>query len=90
MANIFNSFASGDNNVFVDINNNWLKYFLGIEKGFFVILSLLYIIFAVVVVRQVTSLSKEVGGNFNLILTTISYINLIFSFFLVFLTLLVL
>lgn len=90
MATNFNLFASDNNNIFIDINNNWLKYFLGIEKGFFVILSLLYIIFAIVVVRQVTSLSKEIGGNFNIILTTISYINLIFSFFLVFITLLVL
>lgn len=89
MANIFNSFAS-DSGVLVDINNNWLKYFLGVEKTFFVILSLLYIIFAVVVVRQITSLSKEIGGKFNVILTTISYVNLIFSFFLVFLTLFVL
>ena len=90
MANIFNSITTNDNNVFVDINNNWLKYFLGIEKIFFVILSLLYVIFAIVVVRQVTSLSKEVGGKFNFILITISYINLIVSFFLIFLTLLVL
>lgn len=90
MANIFNSFANDNVNVFTDINNNWLRYFLGIEKTFFVILSILYIIFAVVVVRQVTSLSKEIGGKFNIFLITFSYINLIFSFFLVFLTLLVL
>lgn len=90
MANIFNTLATGNTNVLVDINNNWLKYFLGIEKTFFVILSILYIIFSIIVVRQVTSLSKELGGKFNLILTTISFFNLIFSFFIVFLTLLVL
>lgn len=90
MANIFNSINTGDNNVFANINNNWLQYFLVVEKGFFVILSFLYIIFSIVVVRQVTSLSKNISGKFNVILTTISYINLIFSFFLVFLTLIIL
>lgn len=89
MSTLTNSFINS-NNIFVDVGQNWSTYFLGIEKIFFVTLSILYIIFAVVVVRQVTSLSKEVGGKFNIILTTISFINLGFSFFLVFLTLLVL
>ena len=90
MSTTFNSLTNGSNNVFSDINQNWSRYFLGVEKTFFVILAVLYIIFSVVVVRQVTSLSRNVSGKFNIVLTVISYINLAFSFFLVFLTLIIL
>lgn len=86
LTSIFNNSTT----VVTDINQNWLKYFLGVEKIFFVIISILFIIFAFIIVKQVKSLSHRTSSSFNAVLIAISYINLIFSFLLTFLTILVL
>jgi hypothetical protein len=69
--------------------NNLQFYFLGITKVFFIIGAIFYIIFALIVVKQVTSMSKSVVDKLNPLLITFSYIHLIFSIIL-FLTMLAL
>jgi len=53
---------------------------------FFLLGAVFYVIFAIVVVRQVAMMSKNVYDKFNTILILFSYIHLAFSIFLVFLT----
>lgn len=50
----------------------------------------LYFIFAVVVVKQVVSMTKNVYDKFNSLLIVFSYVHLLFSFFLLLATLIVL
>jgi len=64
---------------------NLLPYFLLAQKLFFVACSILYFIFALIVVKQVTSMSKNVHDKFNPILISFSFIHLIFSGILFFL-----
>lgn len=52
--------------------------------------SLVYLIFALVVVKQVTSMSKEVHDKFNGLLIAFSYLHLIFSLALLVLALILL
>lgn len=66
------------------------QYFELITKIFFITGSILYVIFALVVVKQTKMMSKNVNDKFNLILVTFSYAHLIFSIFIVFIALLVL
>jgi alanine dehydrogenase len=61
-----------------------------IGKLFFTAGAIIYAIFALVVVRQVRTMSKNVYDKFNTILIIFSYLHLAFSIFLIFLTLAVL
>jgi hypothetical protein len=69
--------------------NNFLNieglegYFFIFTKGFFVLSSILYLVFALIVVKQVTSMSKSVTDKFNPILIIFSYLHLGFSIFLI-------
>jgi hypothetical protein len=65
-------------------------YFLLLEKFAFVLGAFLYTIFALVIVKQTTMMSKNVSDKFNSILIIFSYLHLAFSIFLVFLTLVIL
>lgn len=68
-----------------NVLTNWPKYFLLAEKSFFVFCAVFYLIFAIIVVKQVTMLSKNIKDKFNSILITFSLIHLAFSVFLIFL-----
>lgn len=63
--------------------NNLNSYFFGITKIFFIICSLLYLVFALIVVKQVNSMSKSVSDKLNPILIIFSYIHLALSVFLI-------
>ncbi|OQA56146.1 MAG: hypothetical protein BWY41_01553 [Candidatus Atribacteria bacterium ADurb.Bin276] len=65
-----------------DINSVFTLIF----RIFFLLGSVFYVIFAVVVVRQVAMMSKNVYDKFNTILIIFSYLHLAFSIFLVLLT----
>lgn len=69
------------------LNSFWLpslsSYLLPIIKIFFIILSLLYLIFSVIVVRQVTTMSNSIKDKFNQFLATFSLIHLVFAVILV-------
>jgi len=65
-----------------DINSVFALIF----RIFFLLGSVFYVIFAVVVVRQVAMMSKNVYDKFNTILIIFSYLHLAFSIFLVLLT----
>ena len=59
------------------------NYFLMVVKVFFIISSILNIIFSMIVVKQVTSMSKNINDKFNHFLIIISYIYLVVSVVLV-------
>jgi len=63
---------------------DFLEKFLGIAG------SVIYLIFALVVVKQVNTMSKNVKDKFNSILITISFIHLLGAILLVFLALTIL
>ncbi|MDD4938086.1 MAG: hypothetical protein PHX34_03695 [Candidatus Shapirobacteria bacterium] len=65
-------------------NIEFLPIFLMVQKIFFIACSIFYLIFALIVVKQVTSMSKNVKDKFNPILISFSYIHLIFAIFLIF------
>ena len=67
--------------------NSYLNLALKIS---FTLGGLIYLIFAVIVVKQTAMMTKNVNDKFNPILVTISYIHLAFSLLLVFLTLVIL
>jgi len=68
----------------LDLNNlDFNNYFLGITKVFFIALSILYLIFSLIVVKQVTSMSKNITDKFNTILVVFSFIHLIFAVILI-------
>lgn len=67
--------------------NNLTNYFFGATKIFFIACSLLYLVFSLIVVKQVTSMSKSVQDKFNHILIVFSFIHLGFSVFLILTTL---
>lgn len=73
----------------MNIINDWVPYFLLAQKTFFVLCSIFYSIFALVVVKQVTSMSKNVTDKFNSILISFSFIHLIFAGLLIFLSLVI-
>ncbi len=70
----------------IDLNNLLLLAF----KIFFVLGAIIYFIFSLVVVKQTTTMSKNVYDKFNSIIITFSYIHAIFAFFLIFVTYIVL
>jgi hypothetical protein len=61
-----------------------------IVKIMSVIGSLLYLVFAFIIVKQVSMMTKNVSDKFNSILVTFSWLHLVFAAFFVFLTLTVL
>lgn len=66
------------------------QYLQVLEKSSFVLGAVLYVIFAMVVVKQVGTMSKNVNDKFNSILIAFSYLHFAFAVFLVFLTLVIL
>lgn len=74
----------------MNLTIEWTSFFLLAQKAFFVICSFLYLIFALIVVKQVTSMSKNITDKFNSILIIFSYVHLIFSVLLIILTLVIL
>ncbi|HEX7543122.1 MAG TPA: DUF5657 family protein [Patescibacteria group bacterium] len=66
---------------------NYLNF---VEKIFGVLGTVIYLIFALVVVKQVNTMSKNVKDKFNKILITISYLHLLGAILLVFLALTIL
>jgi hypothetical protein len=62
-----------------------MPYFLLAQKLFFVACAILYFIFSLIIVKQVTSMSKNVHDKFNPFLISFSFIHLIFSAVLIFL-----
>ena len=67
--------------------NNYLAL---AQKLSFTLGSIIYLIFAIIVVKQTSMMTKNVNDKFNPVLITISYIHLAFSAFIVFLTLTIL
>ena len=63
------------------------QYLLLVEKLSFILGSVIYLIFGLVIVKQVSVVSKEVRDKFNSILIAFSYFHLIFCILLVILTL---
>ena len=59
------------------------NYFLIFIKIFFIIFSVLNLIFSLIVVKQVTSMSKDINDKFNLILISFSYIYVVLSVLLI-------
>ena len=67
--------------MFPDLNN----YLVLIEKILGVLGTLIYVVFSLVVVKQVGTMTKNVKDKFNGILIAFSYIHLIAAVLLVFL-----
>jgi hypothetical protein len=65
--------------------NNLMPLFLTVLKIFFIACSLFYLVFSLIVVKQVTSMTKNVKDKFNSILISFSFIHLIAAAVLVFL-----
>ncbi len=59
------------------------NYFLIFIKIIFIIFSVLNLIFSLIVVKQVTSMSKDINDKFNFILISFSYIYMILSVLLI-------
>ena len=66
--------------------NNLENYLTLAEKIFGELGAIVYLVFAVVVVKQVGAMTKNVKDMFNGVLIAISYIHLILAIMLVFLT----
>lgn len=69
---------------------DFYRYLLLLGKTLFVCGAVLYFIFALVVVKQVLMMTKNVNDKFNFVLIIFSYLHLAFSAFLIFLTLIIL
>jgi hypothetical protein len=69
-----------------DIN----QYLQIVEKASFVLGAVFYLVFAIVVVKQVGTMTKTVKDKFNSVLILFSYLHLIFAGFLVLSTILIL
>jgi len=65
----------------------WLEL---VEKICVIIGTLVYLVFAVVIVRQVNSMSKIVHDKFNIVLIIFSYLHLAFAILLLILAILLL
>ena len=59
------------------------NYFLIVIKVFFILGSILNLIFSFIVVKQVASMSKNINDKFNFILVIFSYIYLTLSVILI-------
>lgn len=63
------------------------NYVLLFQKGVFVFGAVLYVIFSMVVVKQVSTMSKNVSDKFNPILISLSYIHFVLAILFVLFTL---
>jgi len=70
--------------------NNLMPLFLTVLKIFFIACSLFYLVFSLIVVKQVTSMTKNVKDKFNSILISFSFLHLIAAAVLVFLIIVIL
>jgi len=65
--------------------NQEVSFFLSLSQSIFAFLgALLYSIFALVIVKQVKSMSKNVYDKFNQVLIIFSYLHFVFSLILLF------
>lgn len=71
------------------ILGDFTNIFYWLIKGMFIISSLLYLIFAIIVVRQTYQMTSKIYDMFNAILIAIAWIHLLISILLVLLVLLV-
>ena len=62
---------------------NFENYFLIAIKIFFIVGSIINLIFSLIVVKQVSSMSQKIKDKFNYVLKIISYIYLVVSVILV-------
>jgi len=62
---------------------NFENYFLIAIKIFFIVGSIINLIFSLIVVKQVSSMSQKIRDKFNYVLKIISYIYLVVSVILV-------
>ena len=69
---------------------NFGLYFYLFQKFAVVLGTIIYLIFSLIVVKQVSTMTKNVQDKFNNLLVIFSYLHLAFSIFLVFLTLVIL
>ncbi|MFA7301488.1 MAG: DUF5657 family protein [Candidatus Shapirobacteria bacterium] len=58
------------------------NYFLILEKIFAFVGTGLYLIFAIVIVKQVSMMTKNVNDKFNGVVTFVAYVHLILAIFL--------
>ena len=72
------------------MNFNFNNYFGIIEKIIAVSGSIIYFIYAIIVLKQVQSMSKKIFDVFNGFIKTIAFFHLLFAAFLIVLTILVL
>ncbi len=66
------------------MNDNWIDLILNISiwsvaKVFIIIALIIYLIFAIVVIRQVNSMTKVVSGQLNIPLRILSWVHLLFT-----------
>jgi hypothetical protein len=77
------------------MNDNWLDIILNISvwsvaKVLMLIALVIYLIFAVVVIRQVSVMTKVVSGRLNIPLRLISWAHLIFTLLVIILSIVIL
>jgi hypothetical protein len=70
------------------MNLDILSIFLTVQKYFFVALSFLYLIFSIIIVKQIAVMARDIKDKLNPIIVSFSYIQLAFSICVIFLTLL--
>lgn len=66
------------------------QYLQLVGKASFILGAIFYLVFAVIVVKQVSTMSKNVYDKFNYILIIFSYLHLIFAGLFLFMTILIL
>lgn len=71
------------------ILGDFTNIFYWLIKGMFVISSLLYLVFATIVVRQTYQMTSKIYDMFNTILVVTAWVHLVISILLVLLVLLV-
>lgn len=69
---------------------NLQNYFRIFEKSAAVLGAVIYLFFAVIVVKQVSTMTNNVNDKFNYVLIVFAYLHLAFSLLLVLLVLLIL
>lgn len=67
--------------------NQFGNWFLLAEKIFAISGTILYFIFSVVVVKQVSTMTKNIKDKFNGVLIAFSYLHLLFALLLIFVSL---
>ena len=70
----------------MNLNLDITEIFLTIQRIFFITLSFLYLAFSVIIVKQVGNITKDIKDKLNPLLVSLSFGQLIFSAFVIFLT----